>query len=181
MTSCKDAPTEVSESISTIWPIEIHTSWTYTTTEYDSTGKSIDSSSHMMIFAKDTIIHNEKWYELLNSNLFFKNRSDGLYWCGVTDSNREYLYLPFPVTRMQEITTKIFTFSVLSIDSVINNYGTDVKCVVYKRIWNSSEDKSSYSIEFYKPNFGPVQTNDYRTTVSGMRYLQSQTLYKRSN
>jgi hypothetical protein len=149
-----------------ILPLNIGNQWIYSNTNYDSTGKGIDSSIYTQKVESDTLINNRKWY-LLNHQ-WQTNLTNGLYYF---DNGRQNLWYKYPGAAGEKY--KIITmlndtlnFEVININELLTVKAGTFTTYHYRYVFTGLPVNIDL---WYAPNIGLIRSD--ATSMGHHNYL----------
>ena len=197
LVSCSSKTTEPTDNTSNNFiPLKIGNIWNYNSEMYDSTGSSIGVWSDTVKIIGDTTINGELWYwsysrfhDGISTSLAKVSSSGYLVYDSQVLINSGVLRYKYPgsvgetyLVKMQFIDS-LYSYSrqIMSVNANVTVPSGTYSCYLYYNARLRLTDFAEVlEAEYYIcPGMGIVRQNFYKTTKSGLRYLQSKSELKR--
>jgi hypothetical protein len=175
-TSCNDNSSNPNSNSSEIYPLKIGNYWKYHSKLFYPSGEIYEQDTMLAKVVSDTIINNEKMFSMLTvvneytAQLFYLNKSDGLYIYNFSNNNKLMLAYKYPGTKGEK-----YYFELSDEDMIIEetdiSYTTPAgtfKCYKYTLIDNEIYDKFVY---YLAPGVGLIATEIYDHYQNGIYQL----------
>jgi len=164
-------------------PLKVGNTWTYQITHYDSTGAVISIDTTTRAIKVDTVINEEKWYDMIASNMLNlgTNRPDGLWLWNTRYEKKPHLYLKYPVEAGDIWSWDDYfggntvAFEVIAVNDTIETPAGKFATISYK-LTHTALLPGAHPVYCYAPGVGMVKLEDYRGTRGAERatvYLKS--------
>ncbi|HUI31806.1 MAG TPA: hypothetical protein VLX91_16475 [Candidatus Acidoferrales bacterium] len=168
LSSCKKSNPAGPSGGDQIWPLKVGDSWTFTITQYDSTGNVTATFPYTYSVTGDTVVAGETWYLVSNWGPYpCTNRDDGLWEMEVSISGIfQGLLFKYPANTGDAWWSGADSVYVQSTSASITVPRGTYTCYEYLLFYRSSLVVDYY----YCPGTGWIESDWYATTSTGQSY-----------
>lgn len=183
LSSCKKEGSPVSPTTSDekdnngVWYLKRNATFKYTFSTFDTTNKTISTSTVTNTINNDSLIDNVKWYKISDSPIYYyRNKSDGLYRMEVRSGvvTGPYLLFKYPTSLNDKY---LSNGDSVVVDNYVPSSLTSEVTITY--IFSKNGIKKS--VQRITTGSCPSVVNIFGTTLSGREYIMSSMLLQEAD
>ena len=150
-----------------LWPLNTANNWIFKTIVYDTVGAVKFTSYDTILVGRDTTISSQKWFQAMDKNVFWTNKTDGVWQIDFGGSNQTaQLLFKFPGNVGDNWTTRDGQASIVSTNASISLSSSTYTCYEYTSDYGLGHTENDY----FKSGVGPILIEEFTKTNSGLQY-----------
>ena len=168
--SCKKNSNPIVDNSDTggsLWPFQTSNTWIFRTMVYDTLGVITSTSYDTIFVGWDTTISGQQWFQVIEKNVFWTNKTDGVWqivFGGVNQSPQ--LLFKYPANVGDHWTTRDGQVSIVSTNISISIGTSTYGCYEYTWDYGSGHTENDY----FKSGVGPIIMEEFTRTIAGSPY-----------